>query len=67
MATSSCHSETIAAFDAAKEAVHLRGLLEFAGFPCSEATVLEEDNKGAIELSQDYSSGGGVPGNDGGC
>jgi transposase InsO family protein len=52
IATSSCHSETIAAFDAAKEAVHLRGLLEFCGYPCEGPTVLEEDNRGAIDLSK---------------
>ena len=51
-ATSSCHAETIAAFDAGREAIHLRGLLEFCGYPCTTPTVMEEDNRGTIQLSK---------------
>ena len=52
VALSSTEAEYIALCRAAQEVVWLRCLLSDVGFPLSDATVVREDNQGAIGLAK---------------
>lgn len=52
VALSSAEAEFMAASAAGQEAVHLRSLLEDAGYKQGEATVVFEDNQGCIGLAK---------------
>ena len=50
VALSSCEAEIVAASEASKEAVHLRGLAQELGYDVSAATDLQ-DNRSAIDVA----------------
>jgi hypothetical protein len=56
IALSSTEAEIIAASKCAVEVVHFRTLLVEMGLPQAEATVIQVDNQGAVELSRDRKS-----------
>ena len=49
---SSTEVEYVAAVEAGKEVLHLRSLLASMGFGCRGSTIVLEDNKSAIKLSE---------------
>lgn len=51
IALSSCEAEIMAASEAAKEALHLRGLLTELGIDCDAPTHLSVDNQSAIAVA----------------
>ena len=51
MATSTPHAECLAAFDCAREVVHIRSLCCDLGFEQMHPTVLEEDNQSLIRIT----------------
>jgi hypothetical protein len=55
-ATSTCHAETIAGFDGAKEIIAHRGLLHELGYLAAGPTIAHGDNEGMIMLTQEYAT-----------
>ena len=51
IALSSCEAEIVAASEASKEAVHLRGLAKELGYDVDAATDLHMDNRSAIDVA----------------
>ena len=51
IATSTPHAECIAAYDAVRTAVHLRGLLSDFGYAQQAPTVVDEDNQSLVRIS----------------
>ena len=51
MATSTPHAECLAAFDAAREVIHLRQLCADLGAVQKDPTILEEDNQSLIRIT----------------
>ena len=51
VALSTVEAESMAAAEAAKEVIWLRGILSEMGFPQEEPTPIMEDSQGAIDLS----------------
>ena len=50
IATSTPHSECLAAYDAVRTAVHLRGLMSDFGYKQTEPTVVDEDNQSLVRI-----------------